>query len=103
MFFFSLVETPSGTLKAATSVALYGCNTLLVSCYSAVFMKTEKWKTNYTELDSFAEGKQLTSAIRINDLLWQTVFPPGRSPQTSTFRDPDSTLAVGGGGKACFQ
>ena len=55
-------------------------------------------------LSSFVEEKQLSSAIRHNYVfLWQTEFPPGLSPQTSTFRDPDSTLAVGGGGKACIR
>lgn len=95
-FFFFSVETPSGTLKGATSVALYRCNTLLVSCYRALVIIEQ----NLTHLQ---KKNILTSAIRINDLLWQTVFPPGLSPQTSAFRDPDSTLAAGGDGKDCFQ
>ena len=55
-------------------------------------------------LVSFIEEKQLSSAIRNNDVfLLPSGFPPGLSLQTSTFRERDFTSAVGEDGKACIQ
>ena len=86
-------------------LVLTWCSSCLIfSCR----LKTEKQKgTNLITQTFILTSKRKSNLHQVlkNDylLLWQTAFPPGLSPQTSTFRDPDSTSAAGEDGKACFQ